>query len=278
MAYIWPMPKISPITFAGKFYDQIFTPSFFAELADLMGIKPTEESFRALRLGHYRAFSDFSTGQFEQDNFQALKAENARLERVARDAERLIHSLSDLYEFGQTQSKLAREIENNPTKCLSYKGQTLTSLLSDNRPNNPFFDFRELLSDLWVSAKRAIIIKPKNPTPAGYQPSLEELEKLILNEDFSFSGNYEADLDQWRKRRAAHKLQSDHALCRFIEAFSSVWTELSPFPFTQGHYYEKIGHEPSRTVAALKLSFSCHTPNVSAQNIVTAIRKVQGSV
>jgi hypothetical protein len=269
------MPPLSLILYDGQFYDEIFSPEFFGALAELMGIEWTEENFNALRSGHYLAFKAYTVGQYEQRQFFSLKAENARLKQVAKDAERLIVSLGALYEFGQTNTNLAKEIQSNPMHHVAPNGLTLAVMQSTERPEDPLYDFREFISDLWVSAKRAIISKPKAPVQLGENFDLKTVEALVLAKDYNSTGDHAADLARWRERSAAHKLNNDHAICRFIETFGPVWTKLSPIPFTQGHYYEKIGHEPSRTVAALKLSFSCHVPNVSTQNIVTAIRKKQ---
>lgn len=269
------------MTFDGRYYDQIFGPDFFGKLADLMGFAPTQEALSALRQGHYRAYSAFMDGHWELTQFQNLKAENARLDRVAKDAEKLFQSLVALYEFGQAQTKLKSEIENNPTRVVGPNGQTLASLLDQNRPDNPLFTFREFISDLMISAKRAQISKPKSiPMPTFDNDGDIDLDALgawVLEKDFTSAGDQTADLIRWKERSAAHKLPKDHAILEFVRVFKTVWEVLSPHPFTQGHYYEKIGHDPSYTVTALKWCFAVHAPEVTGQRIVTAIRKVQAT-
>lgn len=273
MTCFWPMPALCEITyFDDQYYDQIFPPGFFAELAGLMELEETQSNIAALRAGHHRAFAAFMAGQSERDNFQPLKAENARLERVAKDAERLWASLGALYEFGQTQERLAQEVRDIPTHHTTPEGQTLAALLSE-RPNNPFFDLRALLSDLGMSAKRAIIAKPKKNTPIGPDFDPSEIEARLLAMDPNYRGDDASNLALWHQRSEVHKFSGEDALCRFVAVFKPVWEALSPHPFTQGHYYDKIGHSPSRTVAALALSLSRHAPDMTEQNIVTALRK-----
>lgn len=281
MTYCWPMPSICRITYDGQFYDQIFTPDFFGELAKLMEVSPTRENLVTLRQGHFQAFSAFTTGQFEQTNFQNLKDENTRLDRVAKDADKLLESLDALYEFGRSQTKLKSEIVINPTSYTGPNGRSLVSLLDNDRPDNPFFTIKQLVSDLWVSAQRAKIMKPK-PRPNLYVGSesdsnLDAISGLVLDKDWTSIGDEAADHTRWKKLKEAHKLSSDHALVQFVKNFKTVWVALSPHAFTQGHYYDKIGHEPSRTVATMKLCFATYAPEISPQAIVTAIRKVQAS-
>ncbi|TCS49754.1 hypothetical protein EDD52_1498 [Primorskyibacter sedentarius] len=279
MSYCWPMPPICSTTFEGQFYDQIFPPSFFGELSDLMGIAQNAPNLSALRQGHYQAFSEFVTGQIEQRSFQSLKAENARLDRVAKDADRLLQSLTGLYDFGQAQGKLKREVETNPTSFTSSNGDTLASLLDDTRPDNPFFIIKQFVSDISISAQRAKVTTPK---PSEGLPKSKEgdfdlapIEALVCDRDLAPSRDDAADLARWKEQSEAHKLGGDHALLQFVKRFKTAWVALSPHPFTQGHYYEKIGHEPARTVAALKLCFASFAPEINPQAIVTAIRKVQ---
>lgn len=73
MSFYWPMPPICSTTFEGQFYDQIFPPSFFGDLSDLMGIEQNAQNLAALRQGHYQAFSEFVTGQIEQRSFRASR-------------------------------------------------------------------------------------------------------------------------------------------------------------------------------------------------------------
>lgn len=79
---------------------------------------------------------------------------------------------------------------------------------------------------------------------------------------------------EWEKRKANHKLGADHPLLEFVRTFKPTWESLSPVAFTQGHYYEKIGHAPSPLVASLEMIFEQIDTTVTPQNIVTTIRKI----
>lgn len=281
MTYCWPMPSICSTTYEERFYDQIFTPDFFGELSEIMDVAPTRENLTELRQGHYQAFSKFIDGQFEQAGFQNLKEENTRLDRVAKDADKLLQSLTALYEFGQAQTKLKSEIERNPTSFTGPKGETLASLLDQGRPDNPLFTIRQFVSDIWISAQRAKVKKPKPRSDLSMcsegDLDLDVLATLVRDKDWTSTGDEAADHTRWKERSEAHKLASDHALLQFVKNFKCVWVKLSPHAFTQGHYYDKIGHEPSRTVASLKHCFASYAPEISSQAIVTVIRKMLAS-
>ena len=273
MSYFWPLPALGALTFDGFSYDEIFPPEFFGQLSELMGVEHTQEALSALRSGHYQAFLAFNDAKVRRDTFEALKDENTRLKRIAKEAEKLFQSLSELHEFGQAQDSLLRSIDNNPTHFSDRKGRSLMGLLNTESGNQPFYALQQILSDLGMSAERAIIAKPREIPAIGAATDAAALFAMIEARDWSYTGTHEENLALWEKRREEHRQQDDQPLRRFVEAFRPVWDALSPFLFSQGHYYEKIGHSPSRAIAALKLSLERHAPEVTEQNIVTAIRR-----
>ncbi|SIT08827.1 hypothetical protein [Paracoccus saliphilus] len=277
MPYYWPMPPVSPVIYDGGFYDQIFDSEFHGQLAELMELDLSLSNMTVLRDGHFNAFDEFMSGHYEQLNYQPEKAENARLERVSIDADRLMASITVLYGFGQTQRKLANQIKSNPSKYVSSTGLELASLLDDRR-HQPFFTLLKFLSDLQISAERAINRKPRyidfNDAYIDGKLDLDKLEKLVMSRDVDLSGDPEIDNRRWKDRSRAHKLPKDYPLQCFLRAFRETWLQLSDHPFTEGHYYGRKAQHVSRAVDAVKLSFDQHAPHITRQNIVTAIRKV----
>ena len=287
-----PLPPkiiVSNLTFDGKRYEEIFPQVFHEELADHMGITLTPQTLEVLQQGHYHAYQAFFIGALERENFRSEKAENAKLEQVANDAERLMLSLAKLYGFGLTEEKIVTEIKSNPTCYVGPEGGKLSDLLDGNRPDNPLFSFRQFLSDLYISAKRATNHKPPDVYPKDRvaallnggeisQETLKTLEDMALNRDWNLTDDREKDIECWRERSQAHKRPKDYALLEFIKAFRPVWDELTTHSFTHGHYFGGEVHTSSRLVDAVKLSVDQHSPTITRQNVVTAIRKINSNI
>lgn len=256
MTLYWPLETVSKMTFDDEWYDQIFDPIFHTELARLMQLPQDYQTMKVLRQGHYEAFLSYKNAKFEHDRFQQEKVENAKLDKVANDAERLMKSLVELFEFGQTQAKLAKNVIENPTCYLSADKVKLADLLDMDRLNNQFFTVREFLSDLSMSTKRSVNKKPRKSVAA------------------STSGK---ELKVSKDRAGQHNAKKGSPLTNFVRVFRFHWSELSPLPFTEGHYYGPQTQHISPTIDAIALSFACHSNAVTRQNIVTSLRKSKAS-
>lgn len=146
----WPPEPICDGTYDGKTYDEIFGLTFFKDAASLMGFELTAANFEQFRQGHLKAFRAYHSGCYEEKNYQTEHAENKALERVAKDAERLMNSLLNLYGFGETQEKLAATIKSNPTSYTHPDGLKLSDVLISGRSEAPLQGIKEFISDLWA--------------------------------------------------------------------------------------------------------------------------------
>lgn len=277
--------QIDTVTFDGRRYDDFFGVKFHERLAELMRVEMSDAALSAVRHGHFEAFLAYRSGKFEQDYFRSEKAENKKLERVATDAERLMNSLIELVEFGQSAKKLEAEILHNPTHYTSSSGVKLTHILDQDRYSDQLFSLRQLLSDLCVSAKRASNHKPVDMSVAlgktirqDGSPDLESLQALMRKKNYRDEGTYDQQVMEWKKRSQAHKLAKNHALLSFVREFRTLWLSLSTSAFTHGHNYGGKTQYVSRSLDAIELSFAQHAPEVTRQSIVTAIRTVNSEL
>lgn len=267
---LWPMPPLSTTTFDGKLYDELFSPELFSELCALMNLHGSREELISLRTGHFEAVEEYFRARNGVENAKTLKEENSRLDKVARDSESLIKSISDLYEFGSTQDMLSAEIAKNPTAYSSPDGHNLAQFISSSLPHS-LFGVMAIISDIFASAQRAQI--RHNPTEDDRQ---RELLKVLSSQEPDAMGRLlkdqrlESTFSLDRERRDYRK-RSDAPLA-FVACFAKVWTELNAGTFNSGHTVEGLRGSKSRAVDAVYLSMRQLDEKCTRARVTTAIR------
>lgn len=259
-------------------HNRIFSEAYFQEIADWMGVDPDPEQCRELQKGHLVAFDRFWHALYTRQTARTLKEENALLERVESEARRLLNSLLTVSHFGEAQPNLIEQISTNPTAYTGPQGQTLSSLLDRQSRVNKLRTLHELLSDLAASANRAQIRTPKPghyalEIPDNFEEiDLDAIEKAVLSKPLGASNEYDADMQIWSARVAARKQEREHELVAFLRSLKEIWSTLSPHAFTQGKYYERIGHEPARLVQVVRLFLNQLGYPAPTSQIANAIR------
>lgn len=267
---IWPMPLISETTFDGRFYEEFFPPEFYAEIFPTMGIAGTREELADFRFRHFQAVQEYFTAMIAAANAKTLKDENAKLDHVARDAERLMASLMALHEFGTTEAALAEELIRNPSSYQSAEGFTLAQFVNPSSPR-PLFAVTAIISDIAASAERAQLRKAPSEierrreirqTIALRKP--DETERLLQMDRLMPTIGLESGRREYRKKTDAP--------FAFVASFAGVWRHFNCGAFNSGHTVEGLKGTKSRAVDAVLLTIRRIDPACSRATVVTAFR------
>jgi hypothetical protein len=268
---IWPMPPMSNLIYDDRLYDDIFTVKFFADLCRFMNITQTVETLSILRGGHFQAFNAYFMEKIAFENQKSLKEENTRLDQVARDAGQLRNSLTELYDYGETLSKLAIEIKRNHTAYTSPNGHTLADLI-DSRLSHPLFAIMAFLSDLTSSAERAQS-RDYPSEEERYQKwmailvsgDMEAISQYVINDRLPPTINTKGLKREYRLKGAAIEV--------FITHFAAVWTSLGAGLFNSGHTVEGLEGTKSRAADAVLLTMRQLDRGYTRAAVTTALRK-----
>ena len=244
----------------------LVSDELLAEVAEVSLLSPTNDVIAKLRAALNEAVGHMLDGVSDVSNAQSQKDENRALERVGREASHLYDALSDLMEYGKTESKLRSEIMSCRTLARAPSDIDLTDLLTE--PNNPFFYLRDLVADLQECAERAINKAPKA------DPEWDDFLDQVYREEGGESYT-EKRASDYAERSKAHRTPKDLPLQNFLRRFGQSWEEMTGQPFTEGMYHAEVGETVSRGVDAAMLLLRPFLPRATRPMIVTALRKVR---